>query len=88
MARKTEYGRYIISASEVGAYTVCPEAWRLASVVKVKSLASENIKKGLDLHKAWTHSYEEALYFGRAGRALFLLLIVSIIFYFLTAKPG
>ena len=61
MARKNEYGKFIISAGEVGSYTVCPEAWRLQSVVQAKSAHEKKMREGTRLHKEWGKRHEDAM---------------------------
>lgn len=83
MAKKTEYGKFILSAGEIGAYTVCPEAWRLSTIEKVDTLRSENVVLGIDMHKRWAKSYDEALYFAREAKLLILLVAVAVLLHFL-----
>ena len=80
MARKTEYGKYILSAGEIGAYTVCPEAWRLVSIVRVKSVHSGDYKRGQDLHKEWAKGIDEASYLKRQIRILLIMLLAALAF--------
>lgn len=84
MARKTELGTYILSAGEIGAYTVCPEAWRLSTVERVKSQQSGNVEKGHELHRQWASTYDEALALSRRIRAVVLLLVLTIAVYLLS----
>ena len=87
MARKNEYGKYILSAGEIGAYTVCPEAWRLNNVVKVTTQKSlERIERGNALHQEWAKNYDEAIYFTRHIRLIVSLVILTILIFLLTAK--
>lgn len=86
MARQTEYGKFIISAGEVGAYTVCPEAWRLANMERVPAVTSEGdhqhrVKKGNELHKEWAQNVDEAVYLTRHVRLVILLLFLAIAAY-------
>ncbi len=83
MAKKTDYGKYILSAGEIGAYTVCPESWRLSSVEKVDALKSENVVRGIDMHKRWAKDYDEAVYFAREVRLLVLLVALAIVLHLL-----
>lgn len=83
MARKLETGRYIISAGEIGAYTVCPESWRLGAVERVKSVHAESRGQGVVLHKSWAQSFDDAVYFRRSSRALLWLTLLTIIIYIL-----
>ncbi|MBX7143333.1 MAG: hypothetical protein K1X79_02670 [Oligoflexia bacterium] len=83
MARKSDYNRYILSAGEIGAYTVCPESWRLSAIEKVRTTHDQSSTRGMALHKSWAQGYEEAVYFGRAARALLLLMLLCIAIYIL-----
>jgi hypothetical protein len=83
MARKLETGRYIISAGEIGAYTVCPEAWRLSTVERVQSVHAASRGQGVKLHKSWAQSFDDSIYFRRASRALLWLTLLTILIYIL-----
>jgi len=84
MARKTDYGKYILSAGEIGAYTVCPEAWRLGTVEKVKSIKPKSAAEGKTLHQDWADMYSEAAYFTKSIRIIVALLAAAIILYLVT----
>jgi hypothetical protein len=84
MARKTDYGKFIISAGEIGAYTVCPEAWRLGTVQKVKSSLPKSAKDGKTLHEDWARKYSEAAYFTKSVRIIVALMAATIILYLVT----
>ncbi|MFM1848203.1 MAG: hypothetical protein RL417_1677 [Pseudomonadota bacterium] len=81
MARKTEYGKYILSAGEVGAYTVCPESWRLRIVEQVKTVRDGASNDGQAAHKEWATTYEDVVYLGRKAHLLFVLLITAAVVY-------
>jgi hypothetical protein len=81
MAKKTEFGKYILSAGEIGAYTVCPEAWRLSAVEKVDTLKSKNVVLGIDMHKRWAKGYDEAVYFRREVKLLIILVAVAVVLH-------
>lgn len=83
MAKKTEFGKFILSAGEIGAYTVCPEAWRLTAIEKVDTLKSENVVLGIDMHKRWAKGYDEAVYFAREVKLLVLLVGVAVLLHVL-----
>ncbi len=81
MAKKSAYGRYIISAGEVGAYTVCPEAWRLKMVENVKGSYSELSTEGMRLHQEWAKTCSEALSLRKKAFAVISLLgLATVIF--------
>lgn len=81
MATKTDYGKFILSAGEIGAYTVCPESWRLSTVEKVDTLKSENVKLGIAMHKRWAKDYDEALYFAREVKLLIVLVGLAVLLH-------
>ena len=79
MARKTSDNRYILSAGEIGVYTVCPESWKLRVIEGKSGEKSESIKLGSDLHNEWALDHEEALFFDKGVRMILLLAAVAII---------
>lgn len=78
MPRRTKDGRFLLSAGEIGAYTVCPESWRLREVVRAKSTQASTISKGRDLHQKWADDVDQSLSFARAARLVILLLLIAI----------
>jgi len=81
MARKTDYGKFILSAGEIGAYTVCPEAWRLRVVEQVRTQREESSKKGHDKHVEWARAYEEVIYLGKKTHLVIVLIITAAVLY-------
>jgi len=81
MPSKTKSGKFIISANEVGTYSVCPESWRLKAIAKVKRSRVESIESGDLLHSEWAEDYEEALWLTQSVRSIFLLIAVMILLY-------
>ena len=91
MARQTEYGKFILSAGEIGAYTVCPEAWRLANIERVKAdngVADhqDRVQKGNKLHKEWAQNVDEAVYLTKHVRVVLLLLLLGIALFVLSQQ--
>ena len=84
MARKSEYGKYIISAGEVGEYVVCPEAWRLKMVEGKKSFDREKSRLGAELHKQWAEDYDEAMFLTRGVKIIATLVIFAIVLFLFT----
>lgn len=74
MASKTPEGNFIISASEVGAFTLCPEAWRLKEIARVKVEPSARALEGSKMHRDWALRQEELLYL--LHRVRFVLWLV------------
>ena len=90
MARKNEYGKYILSAGEIGAYTVCPEAWRLSNVEKVQAAnaSKERIQRGNEMHREWAENLHEAVHLKRSVRLVILLIICTVAVFVLTQQMG
>lgn len=82
MARKNEYGHYILSAGEIASYSVCPQSWKLNYIDETKSLYTPSIQEGNKLHKEWTKEVDEAMYFTRTSTGLKYLIFVLIILFF------
>lgn len=78
MARKSPNGSYILSASEVGAYTVCPESWRLRSVERIRSAGTDRMKEGRKLHDFWAADLDESRYLRRGVRMVLSLITVAV----------
>lgn len=79
MARKSSGGGYILSAAEIGTYSVCPESWRLRVVEGLeKSAVRDSVDLGNSLHKSWADHHKAALDMKR-GINLLLLLIAHAI---------
>jgi len=80
MARENEFGKFIISAGEIGAYTVCPEAWRLGTVERLRKKGSvERVRQGKRLHEEWAKTYEESAYLSRQTKIVFLFLFIGVV---------
>ena len=79
MARKSEYGRYILSAGEVGAFTVCPEAWKLKMVDKVTGAHSASSDEGRKLHAEWAARYSEAENLKRVALVVISLMALATV---------
>ena len=77
MARKNRDGRIILSAGEVGAYTVCPEAWRLKVLEKIKGPVALSVVAGQELHHEWANKFDESAYLFHRIRFVILLLIAA-----------
>lgn len=74
--------RVIIPAGEVGAYTVCPEAWRLRSIKGVNKANKEAFKEGQKLHREWAEKFDQAASLGQGVKILVLLLGIALILSF------
>lgn len=81
MKRTTVEGRHIIAAGEVGAYTVCPESWRLRMVQKLKREYSMESKEGIRLHAEWAKNYDDSVELLRLIRILLCLTLLAALIY-------
>ena len=78
MARLTTSGRHILSASEIGSYTVCPESWRLKEIERVKLRNSERFAQGEMMHEQWASTYGESVYLVRSMRIIIALVVLAL----------
>lgn len=81
MRKSKETGRYILSAGEIGAYTVCPESWRLRSIAKKASTHTESAVLGKKLHAEWAEGIDESVYLSKRVRTLLILLLLTTFAY-------
>ncbi len=81
MPRKSDIGKFIYSAGEIGEYVVCPEAWRLKMLQGVKSIRREDSKRGTELHQQWAEEYDESLFLSRGVKIAATLIVVAIVFF-------
>lgn len=81
MARRNADGKYILSAGEVGAYTVCSESWRLKVVERKKTSLprSTESREGIKLHERWSAGHEEVIYLTYAARALIGMVLILLV---------
>ena len=84
MARKSPYGKFILSAGEVGSFTVCPEAWRLKAVEKKKRITDTDELVGIKLHDDWARGHEEVIFLTRGVRIVIFLILLSLLWFHLT----
>lgn len=81
MVRKSEYGKFILSAGEIGEYVVCPEAWRLRVIEGVQTTERKDSKLGSELHQKWADVYGEAFFFTKGVRIITTLIIIAIVIF-------
>lgn len=84
MAKQNSDGKYIISAGEVGSYAVCPEAWRLKTIVGVERSRRDSVEVGHRLHSEWARNFDEALYLGKSVKLVVFLIALAIALHILT----
>jgi hypothetical protein len=86
MARKNRDGSYIISASEVGTFTVCPESWRLKVINRTPVEATPRKDHGEKLHQQWAAKIDETLYLIKQIKNVLLLLGFALMIYLVSAR--
>lgn len=84
MPIKSPTGKTILTAGEVGAFCVCPEAWRLRSLEHARSLKTPEVKEGRRLHDEWAATIHEAVYLTQRVRLVIALLTAACLAYYLT----
>lgn len=79
MPQLSPNGKYILSAGEIASYTVCPEAWRLVSVVKIRPVgAKESEELGQELHQEWAALYDQSVFLKRGARLILILTMLAL----------
>ena len=81
-------GKAIITAGEVGSFTVCPEAWRLTAVKRRRPLVESSVTQGQAKHEEWVEGCDESLYLARSARLIVLLLLIALGAFLLLAEIG
>lgn len=88
MARKNEYDKFIISASEVGSYIVCPRAWHFAQMKDQRYKNTGRSRKGDRLHEQWAEDYGTSIKLSRQIRLIVSLVLLCILIMMLSFDPG
>jgi hypothetical protein len=83
VARRSSSGKVILSAGEIGAFTVCEEAWRLKALDRTKPLTADSVERGRLLHHAWAKGFDEGLSLARGVRLILFLLVLASLVYLL-----
>ncbi|HMO01420.1 MAG TPA: hypothetical protein PKD37_04675 [Oligoflexia bacterium] len=78
MPRQTKNGVIILTAVEVAEYVLCPEQWRLKSVLKLSPAGDNNKQTGDDKHEDWRKLAEHILWLKKFLRIVFILLALAI----------
>ncbi|MDZ4785485.1 MAG: hypothetical protein SGJ02_05350 [bacterium] len=86
MPRQNRDGKFILSASEIGSFTVCPESWRLRTVQHKESKHSDRVEIGQEMHAAWSAKYDEHLFLIRAARIVLALLVLVLATFILIGE--
>jgi CRISPR-associated protein Cas4 len=80
----------VIAAGEVGAFSVCPQAWYLSWNKSEGSAAttpnSQSIL-GQTLHRDWSRFFEESLHFGTWIRYLAMLTCMMLVVFMVVSSP-
>lgn len=84
MAKLNADGKYILSAGEIGSFTVCPEAWRLKTIARVQRLHHDSVETGHRLHTEWAKSFDDAFYLSKGVKFVVFLIALAITLYILT----
>lgn len=87
MARPNPEGGYIIAAGEVGAFSVCPQAWYLSYNTK-KREQNPNAQSALGqaLHQDWSRVFEESLTFAVWVRYLAVLVCLLLLVFMIVSS--
>lgn len=89
MATTGPDGRHIISAGEVGAFSVCPQSWKLKWVDKQRGVSGlEGQVLGKKLHRDWSALFDESLMLGQWIRYLAVLTCVALVVFILLNYQG
>jgi hypothetical protein len=86
MPRKSDSGKFIISASEVGSFVVCPEAWRLKEIEKCIAKRHQDSPDGTEKHSEWAKNLDYYHFVRRAWPHIILLIILAVISKFIFQK--
>ncbi|RIL06775.1 MAG: hypothetical protein DCC75_10590 [Proteobacteria bacterium] len=73
----------ILSAGEIGSYTVCPESWRLRVIERRRVEALPASSEGRKLHRLSVQKYDQASHLLTKVKILLALLGTAIVLYFL-----
>lgn len=87
MATKGPEGQHIIAAGEVGAFSVCPQSWKLKWIDQAAPDSAPSVSLGQDLHRDWSSLFEESLLLTRWIRYLAVLLTSAAVFFLLLHPP-
>ena len=89
MATTGPDGKHIIAAGEIGAFSVCAQAWKLKYIDKEGrgvSLAEKSL--GQKLHLEWSRMFDESLLLGQWIRYLAVLICTALVVFILLNRQG
>ncbi len=90
MPKKGKDGQNILTAGEVGAYTVCPKSWYLSEVKKLESRSikdsdqKKRVRSGNRLHREWSETLDSASTLMRTMKFILLLVLLSILLFLIS----
>ena len=71
----------ILSASEIGSFTVCAESWRLRRLARARRTEAESQKRGAALHQSWADSFDLSFSLRTWARILLWLILLGLVSY-------
>lgn len=83
MAKRNRDGKFIITAGEVGVYTVCPEQWRLTVLEPERISADPDEARGRALHFDWANEVNEVVFLRRSAWLMAALVCVAVVLFLL-----
>lgn len=87
MATRSPDGKHILAAGEVGAYTVCPQAWKLKWIDRDLPMSGGDTQLGQKLHGDWSALFDESVILGKWIRYLVVLLCTAGVLFLLVTSP-
>lgn len=89
MATTRPDGKHILAAGEIGAFSVCPQAWKLKWVDKQGSaFALDEKALGKKLHRDWSRVFDESLELGQWIRYVAVLICTALVVFILLNPQG
>lgn len=73
----------ILSASEIGSFTVCAESWRLRRLARAERASASSRERGEKLHQTWADSFDLSFSLHSWSRLLLLLVLIGLVSLFL-----
>jgi len=87
VATKAPNGEFIIAAGEVGAFSVCPQAWKLKWIDQVPPDRAPSVDLGQKLHTDWSVLFEESLTLSTWVRYLVVMITCAAVVFLLIHPP-
>ena len=84
MAKRNEFGKYIISANEIATYVVCPQAWYINNqdsiILKKSDYQIKKSKASSEIQDSWIKNFKDAVFFTRSTVFIIVLMVVTFLF--------